>query len=318
MYKYKNKYLMYNVKSQLILKKWLTKNQKILLIQYIEFYQTKFSIIYIKNRLNSFKYYYLFDLFLNNLSFQIFSIQQLIIRNKNNYKTLIQKLKNKIQLLFNFKCFKDKPYILSHSMNNILNRAIQQLFILLLNPIVEINLPQNSHLKNNINQIIIPNYMQKIVSTSILRKNKLFKFYFVWKVFIKKCFEFINLNCILKFISIPYIYKSTIKNRLQLKPIKFKYNIFNNCCVHNFNNEFIYFLFLNFFFCELKFLVTQIIFCLKKIAFNNFTNNLYYKNNNLWFNNYWNNVANKNSIFNLKFFECIQNNFISMSSFYYF
>jgi hypothetical protein len=78
------------------------RNQKILLIQYIKFYQIILYILYYKNNQKFFKFYYLLDFYLNNLLFQVYTIQ-LFIKKNNNYKLFLFYLKNELQLFLNIK-----------------------------------------------------------------------------------------------------------------------------------------------------------------------------------------------------------------------
>lgn len=77
------------------------RNQRILLIQYIKFYQIKLYILFFKTKQKNFKFYYLFDFYFNNLLFQVYNIQ-LFVKN-NNSKFFLFNLKNELQLFLNVK-----------------------------------------------------------------------------------------------------------------------------------------------------------------------------------------------------------------------
>jgi hypothetical protein len=77
------------------------RNQRILLIQYIKFYQIKLYILFFKTKQKNIKFYYLFDFYFNNLLFQVYNIQ-LFVKN-NNSKFFLFNLKNELQLFLNVK-----------------------------------------------------------------------------------------------------------------------------------------------------------------------------------------------------------------------
>jgi hypothetical protein len=262
------------------------RNQKILLIQYIKFYQIILYILYYKNNQKFFKFYYLLDFYLNNLLFQVYTIQ-LFIKKNNNYKLFLFYLKNELQLFLNIKFWNIK-YCSLLLTNYFYTQIKQHLFTLILNPFVNINqFLYNFKLKKNYNQNnVFIYYIQKMMLTAIFRKYKWFQSLFLWKINIKKTFEFLNLNWILKFLFIPYNYKFIFKKWIQLKFVTLKFFILN------FSKEFVLYIYINFFFFYIINLINKTIF-----YFNILLKNSYCQKLKL----------------NFKFFNVIFNNFISIS-----
>jgi hypothetical protein len=154
---YIDKSLTNDIKSRFNSKKWITINQKKLLIQHIEKCQTNLSALTTNNKDSMSETFYIMELLLNSLLFQVYTIE-IISANKGSRsagidgKILNNNIKKKLECLQELKFFrKRKPiplkriYISKKSgekrpigIPSIIDRLIQQLFVLVLDPIIEL------------------------------------------------------------------------------------------------------------------------------------------------------------------------------------
>jgi retron-type reverse transcriptase len=146
-----------DIKSRFNSKKWITINQKKLLIQHIEKCQTNLSALTTNNKDSMSETFYIMELLLNSLLFQVYTIE-IISANKGSRsagidgKILNNNIQKKLECLQELKFFrKRKPiplkriYISKKSgekrpigIPSIIDRLIQQLFVLVLDPIIEL------------------------------------------------------------------------------------------------------------------------------------------------------------------------------------
>jgi len=161
---YIDKSLTDDIKSQLNSKKWITIKQKKLLIQHIEKCQTNLFALTTKNKSSMMKTFYVVEVLLNSLLFQVYTVE-IFSANKSSKSVFIDcttsnnKIQKKLVCLKKLRKFrKRKPlplkiiYISKKSDEKrfisipfIIDYLIQQLFILILNPIIEVNSDSHSY-----------------------------------------------------------------------------------------------------------------------------------------------------------------------------
>lgn len=230
--------LMTNVKFQLNSKKWITIKQRKLLIQYIKKCQTNLSVLIINKKVITPEIFYIIELLLNSLLFQVYAIE-IHSYNKSigiNDNILNNNSKRKLEYLQKLKNFKEKKpdllkqfYIPSKSGKKYLNiipcvldRLIQQLFVLVLDPIIEINSDSHSYgFRKGRNFIMAVGDVQKTLQKNIQGKFAILEPIFVWNANIKKYSDSINSRWLLKNVPLPFKYKNILKSWLKLGHIEF-------------------------------------------------------------------------------------------------
>jgi len=104
----------------------------------------------------------------------------------------------------------------------IVDHLIQQLFILVLNPIIEVNSDFHSYgSRKGRSSITAIGDIRKNLQSKI-RKRSTLESIFVWNASIKKCSDFINQEWLIKSVPFPIKYKYIFKNWLNLYSIKLK------------------------------------------------------------------------------------------------
>jgi RNA-directed DNA polymerase len=238
---YIDKSLTNDIKLQLNLKKWITIKQKKLLIQYIEKCQTNLSALTTNNEGSMSETFYIIELLLNSLLFQVYAVE-ILSANKGSRsagidgKTLSNNIQEKLECLQELKNFrKRKPLPLKRSyipkesggkrpisIPCIADRLIQQLFVLVLDPVIEVNSDIHSYgFRKGRNPIMAIGDIQKNLQSKTRKGSTTLEPLFIWDADIKKCFDSINHEWLLKNVPFPPKYKYILKNWLKLGHIEF-------------------------------------------------------------------------------------------------
>lgn len=239
---YIHKSLTNDIKLQLNLKKWITIKQKKSLIQYIEKCQTNLSALTTNNEGFMSETFYIIELLLNSLLFQVYAVE-ILSANKGSRsagidgKTLSNNIQEKLECLQELKNFrKRKPLPLKKiyiskgsggkrpiSIPCIVDRLIQQLFVLVLDPIIEVNSDIHSYgFRKGRNPIMAIGDIQKNLQSKIRKGSTTLEPLFIWDADIKKCFDSINHEWLLKNVPFPPKYKYILKNWLKLGHFEFE------------------------------------------------------------------------------------------------
>lgn len=245
---YIDKSLTKSIKFRLKLKQWITFNQKKLLIKHVEICQTNLSALSTKKNFSQ-KVFYFMELLLNSLLFQVYTVETFFVNKRSRTlgianKMLKNVIESKLKLLSELKNFKKTPplplkQIYTHKKNEekylinipcIINRLIQQLFVLVLDPLIEANSDPHSYgFRKGRNQIMLIGTIQKNLQNQIRKGSKNLEPIFVWNAAIRKCFDSINHKWFLKNVPFPQKYKYILKAWLKLGYIKFESKkIFNS------------------------------------------------------------------------------------------
>jgi len=183
-------------------------------------------------------------LLINSLLFQVHAVETLSKNKKsqipeNNSQILTRVSITKIKLLSKLKHFKNwKPLpftkIYISTINNekqtitissIIDRLIQQLFVLVLNPFIESNSDPHSYgFRKGRNQIMVIGAIQKNIQNELKKNNQNKNLIFIWDANVLKCFDSINHKWILKHLPFSFNYKYFLKNWLKLGLIELKSN----------------------------------------------------------------------------------------------
>lgn len=238
---YIDKSLTNDIKLQLNSKKWITIKQKQLLIQYIEKCQANLSALTTKNEGSMSETFHIIELLLNSLLFQVYTVETLSANKEGrsagiNGKTLSNNIEEKLERLQELKKFrKRKPLRLKRtyiskksgekrfiSIPCITDRLIQQLFVLVLDPVVELNSDIHSYgFRKGRSPIIAIGDIQKNLQNKIRKGSTTFEPVIVWNANIKKCSDSINHKWLLKNVPFPPKYKYILKNWLKFGHIEF-------------------------------------------------------------------------------------------------
>ena len=239
---YIDKSLTNEIKSQLNSKQWITIKQKKLLIQHVGKCQTYLSALTTTNNKGPMsKIFYIMEFLLNSLLFQVYAVE-ILSANKGSRsagvdgKILTNTPQNKLELLRELKNFrKRKPlplkriYILKKtgdkrpiSIPCITDRLVQQLFVLILDPVIEANSDVHSYgFRKGRSPIIAIGDIQKNLQSKVRKGLPNLEPVFIWDADIKKCFDSINHEWLLKNTPLPPKYMYILKNWLQLGYIEF-------------------------------------------------------------------------------------------------
>lgn len=238
---YIDKSLTNDIKLQLNSKKWITIKQKKLLIQHIEKCQANLSALTTINKGSMSEVFYIIELLLNSLLFQVYAIE-ILSANKGSKlagidgKILSNNIEVKLERLQELKNFrKRKPVPLKRicipkksgekrpiSIPCITDRLIQQLFVLVLDPVIEANSDIYSYgFRKGRSPIMAIGDIQKNLQSKIRKGSTMFEPIFIWDADIKKCFDSINHKWLLEKIPFPPKYQYILKNWLKLGHIEF-------------------------------------------------------------------------------------------------
>jgi|GEM_PF-852201 len=237
---YIDKDLTKNIKLRLDSKKWVTIKQKKLLIKCIENCQTNLSALSTNKDFSSKQVFYVTELLLNSLLFQVYAVETLSANKGSKSAGIDGKiLKNtpesKLEFLQNLKNFRNhKPLPVKRgyipkknnekrpiSIPSISDRLVQQLFVLVLDPIVEAKSDAHSYgFRKGRSPVMAIGDIQKNLQSKIRKGSSLEPIY-IWDADIKKCFDSINHGWLLKNVPFPPKYRYILKNWLKLDHIKF-------------------------------------------------------------------------------------------------
>ena len=241
---YIDKSLTKYIKSQLNSKKWITVKQKKLLRKYIKNCQTHLSVL--STNKNSLKrIFYIMELLLNSLLFQVYTVEIFSVNKDSKLvgidnKVLKNTSESKLEFLQELKNFRNRKslplkrlYIIKKngekrliSISSITDRLVQQLFVLVLKPCIEANSNAYSYeFRKDGSPIIIIEEIQKNLKSKICKGSRSLEPIFIWNVSIKKCFDSINHNWLLKNLLFPPKYIYILKNWLKLGYIEFETSI---------------------------------------------------------------------------------------------
>ena len=223
------------IKSKLDSKEWITISQKKLLINYINKCQTQLSALATTiNKGSRSELFFIMELLLNSLLFQVYAVE-ILSANKGNEsagvdgRTLINTPQSKLEGLQELKNFRKKIYIPKKtgekrpmSIPSIIDRLVQQLFVLVLDPVIEANSDTYSYgFRKGRNAIMAIGDIQKNLQSKIRKGSANLEQVYIWNADIKKCFDSINHKWLLKNAPFPPKYKYILKNWLQLDHIEF-------------------------------------------------------------------------------------------------
>ena len=236
---YLNKELTNDILLEIKQGNWITINQKVKLIEYIETCQKNLSALGIKKEYR--KIYYIMELLVNSLLFQVYAIE-ILSSNRGSAtpgidnRVLRNNVDDKIRLLTDLKGFRNrKPsplkriYIpkkdgekLPLSIPSITDRAIQQLFLLILDPIVEANSDSYSFgFRKGRNPIMAIGSLQKKLQNKVRGDSKTLEPTYIWDAYIRKFFYSTHHEWLLKNTPFPPKYKYILEGWLKSGFIEF-------------------------------------------------------------------------------------------------
>ena len=222
---------------------WITVSHKHRLITYIENVQKSISEITLNYGMYSKELNYLTESYLHSLLIQVYAIE-VLSKNKGSKTAgsdnliLDHSCENKILILNKIKRFYSiekipgrRIYIPKPNSNesrpltipSIIDRAVQQLFVIVMDPIIEVNSDLFSFgFRKGRNQIMVIGHIQKKLQTKPSRGEITEVDYpLIWDAEIRKCFDSINHEWLLKNIPIPKKYKFIFKKWLTSGYVEF-------------------------------------------------------------------------------------------------
>lgn len=237
---YINKSLTKVIKSRLDSKQWITMEQKKLLIKHVETCQTHLSALS-TNKNSSSRVSYIMGLLLNSLLFQVYAIELLAAKPGSKSGGIDNKiLKNtpesKLEFLPELRNFRKRtPLPLKRilipkkngenrpmSIPSIVDRLIQKLFVLVLDPLIELNSDIHSYgFRKGRRPVMAIGDIQKNLQNKVRKGSKHLEPVYIWDADIKKCFDSISHSWLLKNSPFPFKYKYILKNWLKLGHIQF-------------------------------------------------------------------------------------------------
>jgi len=236
---YVNRKLVESILKEIGNGNWITTIQRKELIEFIEKTQRYLSVLGLEKDYR--KTYYVMELLLNSLLYQIYAIE-ILVSNKGSKtpgldnRVLKNNAEEKIRLLSELKKFRNrKPLPLKRiyiskandekrplGISSIIDLAIQQLFVLVLDPIIESNSDSYSYgFRKGRNQIMAIGGIQKKLQSKIRVDNKLLEPIYIWDADIRKCFDSINHAWLMENTPIPPKYKYILKGWLKSGTIEF-------------------------------------------------------------------------------------------------
>jgi RNA-directed DNA polymerase len=239
----KDKKLTNEIKQTLLKGDWITVSQKQRLITYIENVQKSISETTLKYGMFSKGLNYLTESYLHSLLIQVYAVE-VLSKNKESKTAgsdnliLDHSCENKILILSKIKRFYSiekipgrRIYIPKSNSNesrpltipSIIDRAVQQLFVIVMDPIIEVNSDLFSFgFRKGRDQIMAIGHIQKKLQTKPSRGEITEVDYpLIWDADIRKCFESINHEWLLNNIPIPKKYKFIFKKWLTSGYIEF-------------------------------------------------------------------------------------------------
>lgn len=240
---YINKNLTNEIKLQIKINQWITMEQKKSLIKHVEICQTNLSALSI-NKNSMSEVFYIMELLLNSFLFQVYAIEILAAKKGSKSagvdgKILLNTPTSKLAFLPELKKFrKRKPLILKRiyapkkgggkyliNIPSVIDRLIQQLFVLVLDPFVESNSDTHSYSsRKGRNAVMAIGDLQKNLQSRVRKGYKNLEQAYIWDVTVKKYSDSINHDWLLKNTPFPVKYKYILKSWLELGHIEFRYN----------------------------------------------------------------------------------------------
>jgi len=226
---YINKSLTKSIKSQLNSKQWITIQQKKRLTKHVEICQKYLSVLNIhKNSL--LRVFYIMDILLNSLLFQVYAIELYAVNLDSKLhsvenKTLNNIPESKFELLSELRNFRKRAFLPLKRVSikkrrdekqliNIssgIDRLTQQLFVLVLEPFIRANPDTYDYDFKKVRRIVEKNLQIRIQKGLKNRKPV-----YVWNANIRKCFDSISSDWLLKNSSFPSKYRYILKKWLEL------------------------------------------------------------------------------------------------------
>lgn len=216
--------------------KWIDDYQKKLIAKYIQNYQTYLSILITKKKSPS-KILQTVEFLLNNIIVQIYAVET-FFSTQNSLFDLKCSIKsqnsmfNKLRFLQTLKTFGDKvPLKLKKvwvinkagkkqqiTIFSTLDQLVQQLFVIILDPIIEAKLEQHSYgYRKGRSFIMLIGSLKKNLYYKVEKNQIKVNSLFIWKATILPCTEFIDYSRVLNSIFLPNKYKYILKNWLDLQ-----------------------------------------------------------------------------------------------------
>lgn len=237
---YINKSLTKIIKFRLKSKQWITIDEKKLLIKHDETCQTHLSALS-TNKDSLSRVFYIMELLLNSLLFQVYAIELLASNQSSRSAGIDNKiLKNtsesKLEFLPELKNFRKRnPLPLKRiyipkkngenraiSIPSIIDRLIQQLFVLVLDPFIEANSDTRSYgFRKGRSSVMAIGDIQKNLQSKVRKGSKNLEPVYIWDADIRKCFDSISHSWLLKNNPFPPKYKYIPKGWLKLGHIEF-------------------------------------------------------------------------------------------------
>lgn len=236
---YIDKSLTNNIKSQFNSKQWISTKQKKLLIEHVEKCQINLSVLTTTiNRGSTSKIFYIMELLLNSLLFQVYAVE-ILSANKGSKspgidsRILLNTPQSKLKLLQELKNFRKRKtlplkriYIPKKkqtiSIPCITDRLSQQLFVLVLDPVIEANSDTHSYgFRKGRSPVMAIGDVQKNLQSKARKGSPNLESLWIWDAAIKKCFDSINHDWFLKNVPLPPKYLYILKNWLRLDYIEF-------------------------------------------------------------------------------------------------
>jgi len=237
-----DKKLTLEIKKQFDKGEWLNPEQKQDLNKFIEKSQNYLTEISIKDGMNSSKIKWLFEKYIHSLLFQTYVIETLsqnrgskttgidgiILKNTfDNKYELLTKLKkfrtNKIQPLKRIYIPKNLTEKRPLSIPSILDRATQLLVFSILDPIIEPHSDLFSFgFRKGRSPILAIATLQKNLQSKPDLKTKSIDTQYIWDADIRKCFDRINHDWLLKNVPIPGKYSFLLKGWLKAGYLEFQ------------------------------------------------------------------------------------------------
>jgi len=223
--------------------KWITTKQKQKLTIYIENVQKSISETALYYGMYSKKLNYLTESFLHSLLVQVYAIE-VLSKNKGSRTPgsdnliLDHNYENKMLILSKVKKFYSiekipgkRVYVPKFNSKelrpltipSIIDRAIQQLFLIVMDPIIDVNSDLYSFgFRKGRNQIMAIGHIQKKLQTKPSRgKITQIDYPYIWDADIRKCFDSINHDWLLNNIPLGKKYKRIFKKWLRSGYIEF-------------------------------------------------------------------------------------------------
>jgi RNA-directed DNA polymerase len=216
--------------------KWIDDYQKKLIAKYIQNYQTYLSILITKKK-SSLKILQTVEFLLNSIIVQIYAVEtfcstQNSLSDLKCSVNLQNSMFNKLRFLQTLKTFGDKvPFKLKKvwvinkvgrkqqiTIFSTFDQLVQQLFVIILDPIIEAKLEQHSYgLRKGRSFIMLIGNLKKNLHNKLEKNQIKVNSLFIWKAVILPCTEFIDYNWVLDSIFLPNKYKYILKNWLDLQ-----------------------------------------------------------------------------------------------------